>query len=164
MALSSMGVLHDGGIRQKRGGSSGGRLAVPAKQKHRGPERGSSSDGHGEPAVQAKFRRQCQSDADIHHIDKGQRDQDVPTEAHKLIETKAREREAQPHEEINIDRNLEEKPERSVKAVVHELKRQMTERRGQTENCSSDEACERDGRHEQGLHAGTLLPCAYNAI
>ncbi len=88
----------------------------------------------------------------------------MPTQAHKLIETKAREREAQPHEEINIDRNLEEKPERSVKAVVHELKRQMTERRGQTENCSYDEAGERDGRHEQGLHAGRLLPCPENAI
>src|SRR6202040_3919985 len=116
MTLSNMGFPHDGGVRQECGGSSGGILVVPANQKHGGAKRGQSGDGHSQPAVQTKFGSQRQGDTDADNVDKGQRDQDVPTEAHELIEAKSRKREAQPHEEINISGNLEEKPERSVKS------------------------------------------------
>src|ERR1700721_3180911 len=129
MMLSSMGVLRNGGVREERGRSGGGILVVPVKQHHGGPEGGQRSKECGEPAVQAKFGVQRHGNGNADKVDEGQRDQDVPAETHQLIEAKARKREAQPHENVNVGGNLEEEPERAVETVVHLFKRKMTERR-----------------------------------
>src|SRR5437899_5748831 len=164
MTLSSMWILSDGGVRHERGGSGSGILVVPAEQEHRGAQSGHCGDDHREPAVYAKFRSQRQGNAYIHEVNQGQRDQDMPAEAHQLIKAKAREYETQPHEDVNISGNLQKKPERAIQALVHLLERKRTQGIRNRKNGDQDEAGESHGPQEKGLRAGGLLTCPENAI
>ena len=81
------------------------------------------------PTLQVEVRPHDHRNADQEHVDDGQRNQEMPAEAHQLVESVAREGEAQPHEEVNVQAHFEDEPECPQNAVMERFHRRHKHRR-----------------------------------
>src|SRR6516162_4963167 len=117
MTLSSINVPGDRFLRHCNcGRGSRFSLFVQMQEEERCTKRHQRRDDKSEPAIPAIFRFENHSDSHPEDVDNPEWDKNVPPQAHELVKAIAWKRESQPHEEINVRADLQEKPERAVQS------------------------------------------------
>src|SRR5690242_21698586 len=109
-------------------------LLVSRQNEERGDKRDDRSGSRNQqqsPAMQIEIRSGDQGDAHEQNVDDGQRDKEMPAQAHQLVKAISRDREAQPHEKINVETDLENEPEAAVNSSVKRFRHRQNYRQEQ---------------------------------
>src|SRR5208337_2206876 len=163
MILSSIRVLSRRLLRRRRRRRS--RRGAFIIQIHQVERRGQSdhrSRKHRQPAVPTILHFKNHGHAHSQHVHDCQRNQNVPAQVHQLVEAIARQREAQPHKQVNVRADLQQKPESAVEPRHHKFQGRRQQRHAQDQRYR--ETRQRHSPHEPHLHAHRLFPRAVHAI